>query len=311
MEPRSPAAIGSATAPPAPDAVEAPAPPAPPKGLRVVIEVERAYKLGQPPAAPDRASYQADLLDRRRWNTGGLGPLDGAPPDEGHPMPRVIIDVTGVRGPHPRGSLERLLRRNHWIRVIGCYRRGAYKDQELRGDTRVSFTVSSGGTVRAPKVRASTLGDALVAACLAEELTRLSLPKASASSAVTAEIHVAPGDEPMPPPDDQLLPGEGTIDLEEVRRVVSLAVPSLEICYKRALLYRPALWGRLVLRFHLTEKGRIDEVFETESRFPEGPTRRCILGLARELRFPRPRGGDLRFVVPLRLWSDGATIPSP
>jgi hypothetical protein len=86
-------------------------------------------------------------------------------------------------------------------------------------------------------------------------------------------------------------------------------VPALEVCYQRALLYRPELWGRIVLRLHVTETGKVDEAFETESRFPEGPTLRCILGRARELHLPRPSGGDLRLVVPLRLWSDGAAIP--
>lgn len=305
------AAVASTVTPPR-DAEVAPAPElAPPKGARVVVEVERPYKLGQPPVQPDRASYQADLLDRRRWNTGGLGPLDGVPPDEGHPTPRVVIDVLEVKGPHDRAKVQGLLRRNHWIRVIGCYRLGAYKNQALRGDTRVTFTIGKTGGVRAPRVRSSTLGDEAVAACLAEELGRLSLPSAPRSSTVTVEIHVAPGDEPMPPPEGQLVPGEGQIDLKEVRRAVRLASPSFEVCYKRALLYRPELWGRLVLRLHVTETGEVDEAFETESRFPEGPTLRCILGRARELHLPRPSRGDLRLVVPLRLWSDGAPNPPP
>jgi hypothetical protein len=282
-----------------------------PEESTVVVSVEPAYKLGQRPVPKARADYQAELLDRRAWNTGGLGPLEAELPEEGHPMPRVIIDVTSVTGPHKQTEVERLLRRNHWIRVIGCYRLGAYKNQALRGDTNVSFTISSAGAVKSPRVRSSSLTDEVVATCLARELTRLTLPRAPRSSKVTSMIHVAPGDEPLPPPEEELVPGDGTMDLGEARQRVRLAAPQFELCYKRARLARPELWGRLVLRFHVTDEGKLDEVFETESRFSEGSTVRCVLRKARELSFPRPIGGDVRFLVPLRLWSDRAPIAPP
>lgn len=302
-------AVEPAEARPEPSAP--PPPPPAPKGPRIVIHVEPPYKLGERPVPQDRASYQADLLDRRQWNTGGLGPLEGAPPSEGHPMPRVIIDVTGLTGPHDRAEVERLLRRNHWIRVIGCYRKGAYKNQALRGDASVTFAITRRGVIEAATLRSSTLDDEVVSACLAGELPRLTMPRARGPSKVTARIHVAPGDVPMPPPQDELVPGDGAIDRAQIHRVVSLAVPQLEICYRRALLYRPELWGRLVLRFHVTDKGKLDEVFEEESRFPEAPTLHCVLDQARELSFPRPTGGDVRFVVPIRLWNERAPTAPP
>jgi hypothetical protein len=222
------------------------------------------------------------------------------PPDE-HPMPRVIIDVTRAAGPHSKADVQRLARRNYWIRVIGCYSLGAYKDQKLRGKTAVSFAISPAGKIESTRTVSTTLADAAVATCLSDDLKDLEMPKAKGRTAVGAEIQIGPGDEPMPPPKDVLKPGDGVVDLEAARAAVALAAPSFEACYARAMLYAPELWGRIAIRFHVSEKGKLDEAFETESRFPDEAVTRCVLHHARELRFAKPQGGDVRFVVPLRL----------
>ncbi len=48
-----------------------------------------------------------------------------------------------------------------------------------------------------------------------------------------------------------------------------------------ALAYAPELWGRLGIRFHLTEKGALDEAFEAETRFPDERVTLCVLRAAR------------------------------
>jgi hypothetical protein len=275
------------------------APPSPMASPRIVVE--DAFKLGAEPIPKTKDAYKAWIADKRHWNDGGLGALVADPPEDGtHPMPRVILTVTKVSGPHSSAEIQRLLRRNHWMEVIQCYRLGAYKDQRLRGDTRIEASVTSAGVIEGGRVVSTKLDDAEVARCFAATLKKHPMPRAKRRSRMTLTIHVSPGDEPMPPPPDVLTPGDGELDLAEARDVVRTEVPRFAACYERARLYAPDLFGRIAIRFHVTAEGKLDEAFETESRFPDERMLRCVLRRARGLAFPKPKGGDVRFVVPLR-----------
>ena len=92
-------------------------------------------------------------------------------------------------------------------------------------------------------------------------------------------------------------PGDGTIDREVVREVARAALPTFEAATARARL-APKLGEWLGLRFHQTEKGK--QSSEAESRFPD----ECVtFALARALAFPKPTGGEVASVVPLRFSS--------
>jgi hypothetical protein len=303
-----------AVEPPAPihEPAREPAPPepAPPeKPARPVprIEIEQPFRLDKRVVPKGREAFLAHLRERERWNAGGLGELaKPAPEVAGHPMPRVIVDVSSAKGGHKAADLQRTLRKLFWIRIIHCYELGAHKDQALKGKTTIRFHVARSGKVPSSRLVASTLKDAEVAACLAAELKKIPLPSARSSSIVTTEVQISPGDEPMPPPAPLLLPGEGTVDREAVEAVVRAALPAFEACYETALDYAPLLWGRLGIRFHQTDKGKLDEAFEAESRFPDERVTHCVLRAARGLKFPKPTGGEVRFIVALRLSTDRA-----
>jgi hypothetical protein len=287
-----------------------PAPPPTSKEAQIKVEIERPFRLDLRVVPKDRDAFLTDLHERERWNKGELGELTGeAPPVPGHPQPRVIIDVTHVKGPHKAADVQREARRLFWIKVVTCFGLGAYKDQKLRGMTRAVIQVDKNGKVRGSRIASTKLTEEDVPKCFAEELKKLPLPKAKSGSAVTLEIQVSPGDEPMAPPAPLLLPGDGTIDPEAVREVVKNALPTFEGCYRPALAYAPKLWGRLGIRFHQTDKGKIDEAFEAESRFPDERVTLCVLRAARALSFPKPKGGDVRFVIPLRFSTSVAPDP--
>jgi hypothetical protein len=111
------------------------------------------------------------------------------------------------------------------------------------------------------------------------------------------------------PPAALIVPGDGALAPEEIQAVIEAAQPTFEACYRAALEYAPELWGRLGIRFHITEKGKTDEAFEVESRFPDERVTLCVLRAARKIAFPAPAGGDMRFIVPLRFWSDQSPVP--
>lgn len=307
--PGPPAQLGETAPPavldPAPAAPPPPPSPAAPASPRVNLGIETPFRLDRRVFPATKAAFLADLADRTRWNKGGLGALAAPlPPVPGHAPPKVILDVTHVAGPHPAADLQRVLRRTFWSKAVECFSLGAYKDQKLRGTATLDLHVAPGGQVRAARITGTTFQDGDVTACLAERSRKLALPRAKGRSVVTVELQIGHGDEPVPPPASLVVPGDGELAPGAVRAVIEAARGELEACYQSALAYAPELWGRLGIRFHVTEKGKTDEAFEVESRFPDERVSLCVLRAARRLTFPTPVGGDVRFVVPLRLWSD-------
>ncbi|MBW2459087.1 MAG: AgmX/PglI C-terminal domain-containing protein [Deltaproteobacteria bacterium] len=302
------AAAGGPVEPPIPGDGGVAGPPSP----TLSIVVDPPYKLGERPPPKSRPEYQQDILDRRHWNDGGLGDLTGDLPEpEGHPDPRVIVNIDKATGPRKAKGLQTTARKRLWKPIIQCYRLGAYKDPDLRGWTKVRFTVNGAGRVSRPRMLDTELGDTAVAACMVDELKKLRFAPARRRSSVWIAMRVGPGDDPLPPPDDLIVPGDGTLPGEAMRQGVEAGIGAFEACYRSALPYAPGLWGRLVVRYHVTKQGAVDEAFETESRFPDPRTRQCLLRAARKLTFPTPKGGDIRFVVPLRLSSNQADTSRP
>lgn len=319
-----PAAPAPVEVTPEPPPAPAPAaePPAAPQGPSAHVVMETPFRLDQRPIPSAREAFLVELRDRMRWNEGAMGDLAEPPPAvPGHPMPRVIVDVTRSSGAHKSADVLRLLRRNLWMKVVECYGASAYKDQKLRGKVALSFAIAPDGRISRARVteakgdeaRRRDASEAMgeVGACLTERLDAMTLTRAKASSKASILVQIGPGDEPMPPPGEKITPGDGAIPPASIQAVMKTAEPRFLKCYEDALGYAPALWGRLGLRFHVTDKGVTDEAFEAETRFPDERVKLCALKVARSLTFPKPKGGDVRFVAALRFWSDKSVIAPP
>jgi hypothetical protein len=282
-------------------------PASPPPGARTdavpepILSIEPPFRLDRRVFPPTRAAFLADLADRTRWNKGGMGTLRAEPPPvPGHPAPKVILDVPRVKGALTAAEAQRVLRFRFWIKAVECFGLGAYKNQGLRGAASLSVTVLASGKVQHAALRETSFAEDDVNRCLADKMRGMTLPKARGASTFTVELQIGHGDEPIAPPAALLVPGDGELSPDAIRRIVEAALPVFEACYKEALAYAPELWGRLGIRFHVTEKGKTDEAFEVESRFPDERVTLCALRAARKLTFPKPTGGDMRFIVPLR-----------
>jgi hypothetical protein len=294
------AAPAPAPAPAPPPAAEQP--PAPP---RPILAIEPPFRLDRRVIPKEKSVFLADLADRTRWNTGGMGTLVAElPPVPGHPAPKVIIDVAKGGGGLSSAEIQRVLRRNFWIKVVECYGLAAYKEPKLRGTASLTIAIAPSGAIGSARVKQTSFNEPEVPRCLAERVKGIALPKAKKRSSASVDIQIGPGDEPMPPPASLIVPGDGELTPDQMRAVVEAALPAFEACYRPALAYAPELWGRLGIRFHVTEKGKTDEAFEVESQFPDERVKLCVLREARKLVFPKPAGGDLRFIVPLRFSSD-------
>jgi hypothetical protein len=282
----------------------APLPDADPGPFPVVV-METPYKLGERPEPRSQEAYRQEIYELRHWGKGGMGELIGdAPGVIGHPDPRVTVNVARVKGPHDPNDIQRLARRNHWINVVRCYRLGAHKNSELRGWTKAVVSVTRAGEVIKPHLLETDLEDKEVAGCMVEKLRTLKLAAAKAVSQAWIDMRVGPGDEPMPPPEDLIVPGDGTLPSEAMAKGARAGMPELEACYRAAFSYAPALWGRILIRFHLTDQGKLDEAFEAGTQFPDARVSQCVVRAARKLKFDKPEGGEIRFVVGLRFHSD-------
>ena len=107
-----------------------------------------------------------------------------------HPEPRVIVNVTTVKGPHSRADVERAARLS-WGRIIRCYNT---IDQSAKGMVGLELVVAATGKVTRATRTDSTLKNRELAACLTDVMKGVAMPKAGGRSTARAEIHVAPGD---------------------------------------------------------------------------------------------------------------------
>jgi hypothetical protein len=107
-----------------------------------------------------------------------------------HPEPRVIVNVTSVKGPHGRADVERAARLS-WGRIVRCYNT---IDQNAKGMIGLELVVASSGKVTRATRTDSTLKNGELVACLTDVMKSVAMPKAGGRSTARAEIHVAPGD---------------------------------------------------------------------------------------------------------------------
>jgi len=277
-------------------ATEPPLPAEPePSGPRVVIEP--SYAWGE---ASSIASSELEPANR-----GGEGALIGERPKAaGHPQPRVIVDVPHVGGPHRKKSVLAKARSGSWNRIIRCYQADAYLQPDLEGEVQLGATVTGGGRLTRLRVTKSTFPkDTGVANCFKKRLSGMKMPQAKKSSSAKLVIKLWPGDDPLPPPPGvEIERGPGSLRHEPVATALSAQLGGFRACYEAALTsYAPELWGRLAIRVHVEPNGTVDEAFEVESSFPDEHVVRCALKHARTLKLPVPEGGDVRWVLALRL----------
>jgi hypothetical protein len=127
---------------------------------------------------------------------GWIGKLESAFADEAprppHPEPRVIVNVLSVKGPHKPDRVQHDARFG-WKRIVRCYKAQSAKEKAV---VKLELIVSGAGSVTRARRVLFEKKDSELAACLAENLTGLSMPKAPADSRADVEIRLSPGDPP-------------------------------------------------------------------------------------------------------------------
>jgi len=137
------------------------------------------------------ASIVALLLAGSLGRAGRASAEEAARPP--HPEPRVIVNVLSVKGPHKADRVQHDARFG-WKRIVKCYKAQGAKEKTA---VTLELVVSGAGSVARARRILSEAKDGELAACLADTLTGLAMPKAPADSMADVEIKLSPGDAPQ------------------------------------------------------------------------------------------------------------------
>lgn len=128
-----------------------------------------------------------------------------------------------------------------------------------------------------------------------------------ASACVAVELLLACGStqKPPPPPPAETrsaqwtVPGEqmqvtgimGTIPERKIRATLEPLLPSFARCFARGAAEVEFIGGHMEFYFRVGLDGRVEWVYPRASEVGHRATEQCLLDLAKEARFPGPKGG--------------------
>lgn len=85
----------------------------------------------------------------------------------------------------------------------------------------------------------------------------------------------------------------GSLDKEEIRRVVRAHLGEVKRCYEQGLQRRPDLEGRVVLKFTVGKTGTVVAAKIEETTLNERQVEQCITDAAKKWTFPKPTGDGI------------------
>jgi metallo-beta-lactamase class B len=99
-----------------------------------------------------------------------------------------------------------------------------------------------------------------------------------------------------PPPALEPIEVKGGLDATIVQRVVRRHLPNVNFCYEHALAAKPALAGRLVLKFTIAANASVIEAQVADSTLGSPAMEACVAAVARNWEFPYPNPPGKVFV---------------
>ena len=84
----------------------------------------------------------------------------------------------------------------------------------------------------------------------------------------------------------------GGLSKEAIQKVVKQQIPSIEICYQKALEKTPAVQGEASFRLIINSKGRVTKVSLVSSKLNDKNLEQCIIQKVKGLNFQPPEGTE-------------------
>jgi hypothetical protein len=130
----------------------------------------------------------------------------------------------------------------------------------------------------------------------------------------------APPPEPAERRDDMAVEGTlGSLSEDDIAGPFQRRWDEITRCYEDATTRLSYLGGRIELKLRITQTGEPKSAYVVGSTFGNWDAERCVLGIARSLRFAKPHGGpEAEFTYPIEFrhkravttWDGGRVEPS-
>ena len=91
---------------------------------------------------------------------------------------------------------------------------------------------------------------------------------------------------------------DGNVDSKSISKVVKRNARAVKRCYEKGLLANPSLKGKVSVTIMINMKGRVESVDVVANTLGDASVTRCIKGVIRRWRFPKPDGGPASVTFP-------------
>ena len=95
--------------------------------------------------------------------------------------------------------------------------------------------------------------------------------------------------------------GKGSLDKEQIRKVVREHIVEIRDCYNAALQGDPEAKGRVVIDFTIGEQGQVTQAAVGSSDMTSDAAPSCMRDVIRGWSFPKPSGGSVQVSYPFVL----------
>lgn len=85
----------------------------------------------------------------------------------------------------------------------------------------------------------------------------------------------------------------GSLDREEIQKVVNKHIGEIQRCYERELLKTPNLSGKVTIEWVVATSGSVKSARQKESTLQSAGAVNCMLASVKGWQFPQPRGGEV------------------
>jgi len=91
---------------------------------------------------------------------------------------------------------------------------------------------------------------------------------------------------------------DGSLDPKVITKTIKSRMAGFKACYENALKRSPNLQGKVVISFTIDEEGRVSQASVETDSLGDPEVGRCIAGLFKRIRFPKPDEGTVQASFP-------------
>jgi TonB family protein len=91
---------------------------------------------------------------------------------------------------------------------------------------------------------------------------------------------------------------DGSVDSKSISNIVKRNAGAVKRCYEKGLLANPSLKGKVSVTIMINMMGRVESVDIVANTLGDDSVTRCIKGVVRRWRFPKPDGGPASVTFP-------------